>query len=347
MRVAVTGATGFVGAHTTRALVRHGHEVRALVRDGERLVRAAADLGIDAPEAVVGDMADPRAVDELLAGCDAVVHAAAVVSLDRRRAGEMGAANPAGLRAVAGRAAALGLDPIVHVSSTSALFRPGAGPLRTDLAVAAPSDPYARSKAASEAVARRLQGEGVPVAITYPSGILGPSAGGAVGAATAGIARFVATGCIPTRDAALSVIDVRDLADVHARLLEPGRGPRRVMCGGHLVTMAHLAQVLRDLTGRRFPVLPVPAAALRLAGRALDAVRRVAPVAFPLTADSMGLVTWWEGTDDAEREALGVGLRPLPETIGAALVACVDAGVLAPRHVGRLAASTAPTRGSG
>src|SRR4051794_39180617 len=86
MRVAVTGATGFVGAHTLGALVQDGHDVRVLVRDPERLVRAMAALELDPPDQVLGAMSDQGAVRDLLTGTDAVVHAAAVVSLDRRRA---------------------------------------------------------------------------------------------------------------------------------------------------------------------------------------------------------------------------------------------------------------------
>ena len=86
-------------------------------------------------------------------------------------------ANPDGLRAVVGVAATLGLDPIVYVSSTSALFQAGAGPLHEEHDVSVSADPYARSKAACESIARQFLADGVPVVITYPSGILGPAVG--------------------------------------------------------------------------------------------------------------------------------------------------------------------------
>ncbi|NLV56529.1 MAG: NAD-dependent epimerase/dehydratase family protein [Acidimicrobiales bacterium] len=337
MKVAVTGATGFVGAHTTAALLAAGHEVRALVRDRSRLTRTVGALGVDLTETVVGPMTDAGAVAELLDGCDAVVHAAAVVSLDRRHAASMAAQNPRGTALVAGGAAERGLDPIVCVSSTSAVYRPDAGPLRSDMPVADLHDGYSASKAASEREARRLQAEGAPVVITYPGGILGPAAGTALGEASTGVAKFLSLRSIPTRGGALSIVDVRDLAATHAALVEPGLGPRRVMVGGHLVTMTELSRLLEELTGRRCPVVPVPPAALRLSGALADALRRIVPVPGPLTAEGMGILTRWPGTDDDVEAIAGVRLRPVDETLADSLRSWVDTGLLDRRALGRLA----------
>jgi len=39
VKVLVTGATGFTGSHTARALAAAGHEVKLLVRDRDKLRR--------------------------------------------------------------------------------------------------------------------------------------------------------------------------------------------------------------------------------------------------------------------------------------------------------------------
>jgi uncharacterized protein YbjT (DUF2867 family) len=36
MKVALTGATGFIGSHVLTDLYKHGHDVTALVRDGDQ-----------------------------------------------------------------------------------------------------------------------------------------------------------------------------------------------------------------------------------------------------------------------------------------------------------------------
>jgi dTDP-L-rhamnose 4-epimerase len=79
MRVLVTGAAGFIGSHIAETMQAAGHDVRGLdslspaVHNG-RPGHVTGDL-------VAGDVRDPAAVDEALAGVDAVCHQAAMVGL--------------------------------------------------------------------------------------------------------------------------------------------------------------------------------------------------------------------------------------------------------------------------
>ncbi|MYB87935.1 MAG: SDR family NAD(P)-dependent oxidoreductase, partial [Acidimicrobiaceae bacterium] len=84
MKVLVTGATGFVGSHAAKALQEAGHAVRALVRTPAKLETVTARVGVDLAslETREGDIADAMAVSAAVDGCDAVVHAAAVVGTD-------------------------------------------------------------------------------------------------------------------------------------------------------------------------------------------------------------------------------------------------------------------------
>jgi len=144
MRVLITGGTGLVGCHTAAALIAKGHAVRLLVRDPARIPEVFGPLGIDAVDPAVGDVTDRCAVATALTGCDAAVHAAALFSMDRRRAEEVQFTNVVGSQIVLGTAAELGLDPIVHLSSTSALFPPD-GPLLTpDTSVKRPASTSTR-----------------------------------------------------------------------------------------------------------------------------------------------------------------------------------------------------------
>ena len=72
MHVALTGASGFIGAAVARDLHAQGHTVTALVRETSR--RDHVDPFVD--RFVVGDQADRSAWPALLEGADCVVHSA-------------------------------------------------------------------------------------------------------------------------------------------------------------------------------------------------------------------------------------------------------------------------------
>jgi len=86
MHIAITGGTGYLGAHTVRRLVEAGHRIRLLVAPGcadDAVVGHLCALG--EVDIVDGDIRATSTVTRLLAGCDAVIHAAGVVGTDRRR----------------------------------------------------------------------------------------------------------------------------------------------------------------------------------------------------------------------------------------------------------------------
>jgi|HubBroStandDraft_1064217.scaffolds.fasta_scaffold18847_2 UDP-glucose 4-epimerase len=80
MRVLVTGGLGFIGAWTTRVLLEGGHAVRVFDLETDRVLFDEL-VGVRAGEVDVrgGDITDPAAVADAVAGCDAVVHLAAVL----------------------------------------------------------------------------------------------------------------------------------------------------------------------------------------------------------------------------------------------------------------------------
>jgi nucleoside-diphosphate-sugar epimerase len=72
MKVALTGATGFIGSHVLTELLKHGHEVTALVRDNAR----ADIVGSRGATPAVADIYDRPAVASLLSRADAAIHTA-------------------------------------------------------------------------------------------------------------------------------------------------------------------------------------------------------------------------------------------------------------------------------
>lgn len=323
MLVLLTGGTGFVGGWTARSLADAGHDVRFLVRNPAKLASGPGALGVDVSDFVVGDITDRESVARALEGCDAVIHAAAVVAMDPADAEAMVQTNLEGARNVLGQAVERGLDPVVYVSSTAAIFQRRLPLFHADLPVVGGSDAYGRSKATVETYVRELQEQGAPVVITYPGMVLGPPAGDQFGEASQGIVGVLRLGVVPGRKAAWTVIDVRDLGLAHAAMLQPGLGPRRYMLGGERLTVREIADQMSAAAGRRIRAVPVPDALLRGLGWFADRTRRFMPATVDqFTQAGMQYYTEFPPADRAASERdLGVVYRHTQQTLNDAVAA--------------------------
>jgi nucleoside-diphosphate-sugar epimerase len=308
VRIAVTGGTGYVGAHTVRGLLEAGHLVRLLVAPGcagEPVIGELAALG--EVETLVGDIRDTDTVDRLLTGCDSVIHAAGVVGTDRSRTRLMWEINAHATEAVLLRAAEAGLDPIVSVSSYSSLFPPPDGVISADTPPVAGRSPYAQTKAYADRVARRLQDTGAPVVVTYPSSVVGPAWFTAPGVTERGWGPIVKARVAPRLRGGMQMIDVRDVADVHVALMQPGRGPHRYVCGGVLVSFNEWIDVLEQGIGRPIRRIPLAPTMFRGIGWVSDLLGSVLPLGDGISYEAAMLLTAATPTDDAKTRAdLGI-----------------------------------------
>jgi nucleoside-diphosphate-sugar epimerase len=237
---------------------------------------------------------------------------------------------------VIGGAARRGLPSIVHVSSLGAFFTPGGPPLSPELPIAPGTTAYARSKAQAERYVRRLQEQGAPIRISYPAAIVGPDDPN-MSAANKGV-------CAQMRDLGLitssgmQVVDVRDLALLHLKLLDLPAGPHRYAAAGEMLTWSEYFRLLDGLTGRHIRRIRVPGGLARAIGTAMDVVKRFYDLDFPVTRDSMEFMTRWPGADaDRTTRELGLHFRDAAETYRDTLVWMYRAGHLGADHVGRLA----------
>ncbi|MCH7789159.1 MAG: SDR family NAD(P)-dependent oxidoreductase [Acidobacteria bacterium] len=316
MRVLVTGATGFIGAHTVDALNRGGHEIEVFVRDKAKLDAALEPFEARPVAVHVGDFADGAAITNALDGCDAVIHCAAKVSLDSSDAESMIETNLRGTRNVLGSAVAAGIDPIVHLSSITAVYPPSGHSISPDDPVTEGLSAYGRSKAQCETYARSLQADGHPVVIFYPGGVLGPHCAGSYEMLD-GIRTMFGSPMLPIpRGGHTTIIDVRDLAEVIARTIEPGLGPRRFMAGGRWTSFQHWIDLLAQTSGRSFRTPALPGIVLRGFGRMAEqyaSLRGSEPI---MTYEQSVIMTRAAPCDDsAIFEQLDAVYRPLQETI--------------------------------
>jgi len=152
VRIAVTGASGFVGRHVTTLLAGRGHQVRALVRRDDP-GRAAAALPA---ERTPGDLADPAALAALTRGADVIVHLVGIIV--EAGAATFEAVHVEGTRRLLTAAREAGVRRFVHMSAVGARDEPGA-------------TRYHRTKWRAEELVRS---SGLSHAIFRPSIISGP-----------------------------------------------------------------------------------------------------------------------------------------------------------------------------
>jgi dihydroflavonol-4-reductase len=258
MRVLVTGGTGYLGSHIVGALRREGHDVRVLARSPDRIAPALEPLGLEPAEVevAVGDVLDRASMDAAVDGADAMINAANVYSLDVCDA-----------------------ERVHQVNATGTSASP----------TGEPEGAYNVSKADSERIAFRLREQGAPVVVTNPSAIFGPydPRGGEntreLASRVNGRSPLCASGSVP-------FVDVRDLGIAHARLVAVGAGRPRFLMTGRRTTLAERDAILRRVTGRRLPALPVPRVVLPVAARVADvAQRRGIDPGFSSTGNMPGL----------------------------------------------------------
>ena len=151
VKVVVTGGAGFIGANLCRRLGQQADQVVAI---DDLSTGAAANLEHVEVELVVGDMADPEVLDEVLPGTTSVVHLGARPSVPRSIDDPLAShhVNATGTLQVLEGARRNGVPHVVVASSSSVYGQNQALPKHEDL-VPMPVSPYAVSKLATEAYA--------------------------------------------------------------------------------------------------------------------------------------------------------------------------------------------------
>ena len=172
MRLAVTGATGFIGARLIDRALSRGYEVTALARDPER-VAAGMGSGLRIERWSVGDPLPP------LGRTDAVLHLAAYIPADlsdARQAARCFEINTNGAIQVGMEAASQGVKRFVLFGSAQ-VYAPGAGPASE----ASPAFPvhrasyYLASKLAAEICLLALgKSNAMPVTVLRLASVYGP-----------------------------------------------------------------------------------------------------------------------------------------------------------------------------
>lgn len=251
MRIAITGATGFVGHHIARHLIQSGHAVLTLGRRPSLHPKAAF-----APFDLEGEAPD-------LSGLDVLLHAALSHIPGRYRGGEGEAPQTFLRRNLSGTirlfeaARTAGVPRILFLSSRAVY---GDHPPGTSLPETLPPRPdtlYGEVKFRAETALAHMAGPGLAVASLRATGVCGPAVPG-LEHKWAGLLRDFAQG-EPIAPRVASEVHVDDLAAAvrHLALAPPeALAPAVFNVTGPLLDRHDLLQEYAQLAGIAHPLPP-------------------------------------------------------------------------------------------
>jgi dihydroflavonol-4-reductase len=319
MKVFLTGATGFVGAHVARHLADQGAELRVLVRATSN----PANLEGLAVETIVGDLLQPESLRSSIRGCDALMHVAADYRLWVRDPKTMYAANVDGTRALLRLAREEGVRRCVYTSSVATMGFKSDGTIVDEATAVSINDMighYKRSKFLAEQAAIEAAQAGQQVILLNPTTPIGaqdvkPTPTGRI------VVDFLNKKFPAYVDTGLNLVDVSEVARTHCAALELGRSGERYILGGENLTLKQILDKMSAITGLPSPSMKVPhAVAMAFAffdenftGRILGREPRAT-----VEAVRMGKKKMFASSTKAQRE-LGFRIIPVYEALRTAI----------------------------
>ena len=274
--VLVTGGSGYIGGWCVIRLLQDGYTVRTTVRDLRREadVRAALGTVVDPGDRLrffAANLVSDAGWDAAADGCDYVLHVASPlgVPLPRDPDDLIVPARDGAVRAVKAAIKA-GARRVVMTSSVAAMIPPiGSGDMAVDEATWTNSDDvrhggYARSKTIAERAAWDViaaKGGTTSLATINPGLVLGPVFGADFSDSVQIIQRLLSGKMPGIPRLGFSVVDVRDVADLHIRAMtDPAAAGQRFVAANDFAWMGDMAALLRRELGADASKVPTRAA---------------------------------------------------------------------------------------
>jgi nucleoside-diphosphate-sugar epimerase len=263
VRALVTGGTGFLGVHLTRALEQAGYEVRVLDTEPPQN---------DEREVVRADVRDAGAMRSAASGCDVVVDNAALVPVSRATAVEYRSVNVDGCRNTL-EAAEIAGAYVLHISSSAIFGVPAMLPVRAD-APLAPFEPYGQSKAEAEAVVHERREGGLVVGSLRPRTLLGEGRLGLFDVIFSRIRKGRRVPMFGQGGNRVQMCDVDDFCAAALAAIERRANADYNVGSAGFGTVREDLQALIERVGSRSRLQPVPVWAVRAVLQPLELARR-------------------------------------------------------------------------
>jgi dihydroflavonol-4-reductase len=313
--VLVTGAAGHLGTALVRELVEGGEKVRVFVLPDEDI------SSLNGLPLVVarGNVLDRESLKEAMAGVDTVYHLAGIISIMPGRNEKMRQVNVVGTSNVARLARELGVRRMVYVSSIHALGRPARG---TPIDETVPFDPhnsageYDQTKAEASLAVLAEAAKGLDAVIICPTGIIGPYHFRGGSPMSGQMRKWMRPGWHVVINGHFDFVDVRDVARGMVLASKRGtRGETYIIRGQH-VSVTELLGMVKEVTGNKGAVIPVPFRLALLSAWFATLHSRLWHTTVQFTRYALEtLASNSDISGEKARLALGYGPRPIRDTV--------------------------------
>jgi NADH dehydrogenase len=295
MKVAIVGATGFIGSYLVDAIVAAGMQPLALVRPGSetRLTHA------DQCKVISGSVEDDAAILDLVKDADAVIYNIGILREFPARGITFARLQQQGAQQVINAAVDAGVKRFLLMSANG---------------IELSSTPYQRTKLAAE---KSLQESGLDYAIFRPSVVFG-NPRGRMEFATQLCRDIIESpmpaplfydGILPKRAGRfeLSPVHVQDVADAFLRQLQTDTPANRIfhLGGPGALSWQQILKTIAAAVGKKKLMLPAPVIGVKLAATLLDRFED-----FPVTRDQLTMLM--QGNVASPDDLLAMGITPRP-----------------------------------
>ena len=312
MKIAVTGATGFIGNNLCRELLRQGHSVRALCHHYSDSIN---ELTL---EKIGGDVLDPVAMEAFVKGAEVVFHLAAKISIDGDKDGSIMRVNVEGTRNVVKACLASPDKPLlIHFSSIHALDAGGGDQVVDEsMPLAGPdSFKYDQSKADAQRIVNAAAKEGLRAVIINPTGVIGPYDFGP--SLPGKYFLDLQKGKIPVLvPGGYDFIDVRDVVKGSILAMEKGRVGEQYLLTGSWISAQDMAQTAAKAGGFKAPTMMIPLWIPRLCLPFVRLFSKMTGMEPVFTRESLEIITHGKNiSSEKARKELGFESRDPREAI--------------------------------
>ncbi|MGH9946534.1 MAG: NAD-dependent epimerase/dehydratase family protein [Pyrinomonadaceae bacterium] len=273
MNALVTGATGFLGSHLCRRLVKEGFNVTALCRPTSNMA-ALADLPIVKK---VGDVTHSESVRQAVDGNDFVFHAAAHGMYWGRKKQAQNDTNIQGTKNIVEACKEFGVRRLVYVSSMTAIGIPDGPehPAGEDFKFNLEGSPlnYHISKKRAEEVVLEAVDSGLDCIIVNPAYIWGPF--GSKYRVAEHVQKVRNKKIVPYFTGGICIVHVDDVVDGIMSALHRGKTGERYILGGDNITLKEIAELAAEYQDLKPKFIPLSNAVIWLAAAIMETVALV------------------------------------------------------------------------